>query len=80
MRAELERLDTARNECLVTLDETFSDLMKIIENRKQQLKQQIHKACDTKNSILSQQLTVIEIEKTKVCIYYYIICFVMSRF
>lgn len=73
MRAELEQLDTARNECLVTLDETFSDLINIIENRKQQLKQQIHKACDTKHSILSQQLAVIEIEKTKVCIYFIVL-------
>lgn len=42
--------------------------MNIIENRKLQLQQQIHKACDTKNRILSQQLATIEIEKTKVCI------------
>lgn len=66
--AELERLDTARNECLSTLDDTFSDLMNIIEVRKQQLQQQIHKACDAKNRILSQQLSAIDIEKTKVCI------------
>ncbi|CAI6353464.1 unnamed protein product [Macrosiphum euphorbiae] len=64
--AELERLDTARNECLSTLDDTFSDLMNIIEVRKQQLQQQIHKACDAKNRILSQQLSAIDIEKTKV--------------
>lgn len=66
VRVELDRLDTARNECLATLDETFGDLMNIIENRKQQLQQQIHKACDAKNKILSHQLTAIENEKTKV--------------
>jgi hypothetical protein len=66
--AELERLDIARNECLSTLDDTFSDLMNIIEVRKQQLQQQIHKAHDAKNRILSQQLSAIDIEKTKVCI------------
>lgn len=66
--AEIERLDTARNECLSTLDDTFSDLTNIIETRKQQLQQQIHKACDAKNSILNQQLSAIDNEKTKVCI------------
>lgn len=66
--AELERLDTARNECLATLDETFSDLTNIIEDRKQQLQLQIQKACDAKNKILTQQLTAIENEKTKVCV------------
>ncbi|XP_025207500.1 uncharacterized protein LOC112603224 isoform X2 [Melanaphis sacchari] len=64
--AELERLDTARNECLSTLDDTFNDLMNIIEVRKQQLQQQVHKAFDTKNRILSQQLSAIDTEKTKV--------------
>lgn len=67
VHAELERLDTAQNDCLVTLDETFNDLISIIQDRKQYLQQQIHKACDTKNRILSQQLESIEIEKTKVC-------------
>lgn len=66
--AELERLDTARNECLSTLDDTFSDLMNIIDVRKQQLQHQIHKACDEKQRILSQQLSSIDIEKTKVYI------------
>jgi hypothetical protein len=66
VHTELERLDTARNECFAILDESFSDLMNIIENRKLQLQQQIHKACDAKNRILSQQLAAIEIEKTKV--------------
>lgn len=60
-------MDTARNECFTTLDDTFSDLLNIIEDRKQQLKQQIHKACDAKNRILSQQLAAIEMEKSKVC-------------
>jgi len=66
--AELERLDTARNECLSTLDDTFNDLMNILEVRKQQLQQQINKACDAKNRILTQQLSAIDIEKNKVCI------------
>lgn len=67
VRAELDKLDTARNECLATLDETFSDLISIIEDRKHQLKHKINAACDEKNKILSHQLSTIEIEKTKVC-------------
>lgn len=67
VRAELESLDTAQNDCLITLDETFNDLISIIQDRKQHLQQQIYKACDTKNRILNQQLASIEVEKTKVC-------------
>lgn len=63
---ELERLDINRNNCLTTLNETFNDLMNIIENRKNQLKGQLLNACELKNSILNQQLAAIEIEKTKV--------------
>lgn len=71
VRVELDRLDSARAECLATLDETFSDLLNIIEDRKQQLQQQVHKAYDAKNKVLSQQLSMIEVEKTKVCNIFY---------
>lgn len=66
IRTELKHLDTARNECITTLDEKFSDLMNILENHKQQLKKQIYIACDSKHKILNQQLSNIEIEKSKV--------------
>lgn len=64
--AELDRLDTNRNNCLTTLNETFNDLINIINNRKNQLERHILKACELKNRILNQQLEAIEIEKTKV--------------
>lgn len=66
VRSELDRLDTSRNNCLTALDETFSNLFSIIELRKKQLQQDVHKAYDLKNKVLTQQLSAIEIEKTKV--------------
>lgn len=67
---ELNRLDASRNKCLTVLDETFNDLINILENRKCQLQSHVHKAYDVKNVTLNQQLSAFEIEKTKVCIYY----------
>jgi len=63
---ELNRLDTSRNKCLTVLDETFNDLINIIENRKRQLQNHVHKAYDMKNVTLNQQLSALEIEKTKI--------------
>lgn len=60
-------MEINRNNCFTTLNETFNDLMNIIENRKNQLERQLLKACELKNRILNQQLAAIEIEKTKVC-------------
>lgn len=77
VRCELNRLDTARSECLTTLDKTFNDLLSILEVRKKQLQEEVNNAYDVKNRILTQQLSTIEVEKTKVCItlcFFFLLC------
>lgn len=63
---ELQRLDSARENCIEQLNLTFQQVQALVDKRKQEMVELITKACNDKKKVLEEQHTLIESEKNKV--------------
>lgn len=63
---ELQRLDTAKENCLDQINATFQQVQALIDKRKQEMIEAVNTACAEKRKVLEEQHSLIESEKNKV--------------
>ena len=64
--SELERLDSAKQKCLESIDAEFNEIITEVEKRKAELYAAVTLAAKDKKRVLEEQHTLIEAEKNKV--------------
>lgn len=62
----MQKLDAAKEACLEKVEITFQQLRASIDKRKQEMIENIEKACTEKRRVLEEQHSLIENEKNKV--------------
>lgn len=66
VNTELERLDAAKDACLERVEATFQQIRALVDKRKQEMIENVEKACAEKRKVLEEQYSLIENEKNKV--------------
>lgn len=62
----MQRLDAAKEACLEKVETTFQQVKALIDRRKQEMIENVEKACAEKRKVLEEQHSLIENEKNKV--------------
>lgn len=67
--AELNRLNSAKEICMEKITETFQHIQDLMNQRKEEIIENVNTICSEKRRILEEQHALIESEKTKVSIH-----------
>lgn len=68
--SELNRLNSAKEDCLDKINETFQHIQDLMNQRKEEIIENVNTICAEKRRILEEQHALIESEKTKVSFIY----------
>lgn len=67
----MNRLNAAKDDCLDKINETFQHIQDLMNQRKQEIIENVNTICSEKRRILEEQHGLIESEKSKVSTHYH---------